>query len=222
MAAAGAPVALFDIQEEKLERVAQKIKDRGGAVSTHIVDVSNSEEVGKAVESILEEQGKIDCLINNAGIVRDTLLMRMSEEDWDLVLKVNLSGVFTVTKAVVRSMVSNRYGRIVNISSVVGLMGNPGQANYSASKAGVIGFTKTLAREVSARGITVNAVAPGYIDTPMTRKLPESVKNAFLELIPMKRLGQPDEVAHVVKFLLSEEAAYITGQVISVNGGLYM
>jgi len=148
--------------------------------------------------------------------------MRMKEEEWDAVLAVNLKGVFNVSKAVIRHMISNRYGRIVNISSVVGLMGNPGQTNYASSKAGVIGFTKALAREVAARGITVNAIAPGYIATLMTESLSESVKNIFMDLIPMKRFGTPEEVAYVVKFLLSDEAAYITGQVINLNGGLYM
>jgi 3-oxoacyl-[acyl-carrier protein] reductase len=171
---------------------------------------------------VVQSSKKIDYLVNNAGITRDNLLMRMKEEEWDSVLKVNLTGVFNFSKAVIRSMINNRYGRIVNISSIVGLMGNVGQCNYSASKAGVIGFTKSLAREVASRGITVNAVAPGYIATPMTESLPESVKEKFREWIPVKRFGTPEEITHAVKFLLSDEAAYITGQVINVNGGMLM
>jgi len=173
-------------------------------------------------EKVVQDHKKIDYLVNNAGITRDNLLMRMKEEEWDSVLSVNLKGVFNFSKAVIRNMIGNRYGRIVNISSVVGLMGNAGQSNYAASKAGVLGFTKSLAREVAARGITVNAVAPGYIATPMTENLPDTVKNIFIELIPVKRFGTPDEIAHVVKFLLSDDAAYITGQVINVNGGMVM
>lgn len=164
----------------------------------------------------------IDHLVNNAGITRDNLLMRMSEEEWDLVFQVNLKGVFNCCKAVIRAMMSRRQGRIVNIASVVGLMGNLGQTNYAASKAGVIGFTKSLAREVAARNITVNAVAPGYILTPMTEILSEQTKHMFLNLIPLKKFGRPEDVAKAVRFLLSEDAAYITGQVLNVNGGMYM
>jgi 3-oxoacyl-[acyl-carrier protein] reductase len=217
-----AKVILVDVQAEKLEEVAERIKQEKGKVSFYKADVSDLEQVQKTVEEILQNHRKIDHLVNNAGINRDNLLLRMKEEDWNAVLAVNLKGIFNVSKAVIRQMMSNRYGRIVNISSVVGLMGNPGQTNYAASKAGVIGFTKALAREVASRGITVNAVAPGYIDTPMTEKLPESVKKTFIDLIPKKRFGTPEEVAQAVKFLLSDEAAYITGQVINVNGGMYM
>lgn len=217
-----AKVILVDVQAEKLEEVAERIKQENGKVSFYKADVSDLEQVQKTVEEILQNHRKIDHLVNNAGINRDNLLLRMKEEDWNAVLAVNLKGIFNLSKAVIRQMMSNRYGRIVNISSVVGLMGNPGQTNYAASKAGVIGFTKALAREVASRGITVNAVAPGYIDTPMTEKLPESVKKTFIDLIPKKRFGTPEEVAQAVKFLLSDEAAYITGQVINVNGGMYM
>ncbi len=176
----------------------------------------------EVVETILRDHKKIDHLVNNAGITRDSLLLRMKEEDWDAVLAVNLKGVFNFSKAVIRSMLNSRYGRIVNISSVVGQMGNPGQANYAASKAGVVAFARSLAREVASRGITVNCVAPGYIATAMTDRLPEDVKKAFIDIIPMRRFGGPEDVAHAVKFLLSDEAAYITGQVIQVNGGMYM
>lgn len=222
LARCGAGVILVDIQEEKLKEVADRIKQEKGKASFYKADVSKLEHVQKTVEEILQNHPQIDHLVNNAGITRDNLLLRMKEEEWNAVLAVNLNGIFNLSKAVIRHMMSNRYGRIVNISSVVGLMGNPGQTNYAASKAGVIGFTKALAREVASRGITVNAVAPGYIATPMTEKLPEPIKKTFIDLIPIKRFGTPEEVAQTVKFLLSDEAAYITGQVINVNGGIYM
>jgi len=218
----GAEVILVDIQEEKLEDVANKIMDNKGKASFFCADVSRMDQVKEVADKIIQGHQKVDHLVNNAGITRDNLLMRMDEEEWDAVLAVNLKGVFNFSKALIRNMIGNRYGRIVNISSVVGLMGNPGQCNYSASKAGVIGFTKSLAREVASRSITVNAVAPGYVVTPMTESLPESVKGTFIDLIPVKRFGTVEEIAHVVKFLLSDEASYITGQVISVNGGLFM
>jgi 3-oxoacyl-[acyl-carrier protein] reductase len=219
---AGAEVFLVDIQKEKLEELAQRIKKNGGNAFAYCVDVTRMDQVIGAVDSIVKRQKKIDHLVNNAGITRDNLLMRMSEGEWDAVLAVNLKGVFNFSKAIIRNMISNRYGRIVNISSVVGLMGNAGQCNYSASKAGVIGFTKSLAREVASRGITVNAVAPGFIATSMTERLPEEVKKTYIDLIPMKRFGTAEEVAHLVKFLLSDDAAYITGQVIGTNGGMFM
>jgi len=222
LAANGAEVVLVDIQEDKLEEVRDMIKQEGGSAAVYRGDVTNSGQIQELVEKIIQNHKKVDHLVNNAGITRDTLFMRMKEEEWDAVLTVNLKGVFNVTKALIRHMIANRYGRIVNISSVVGLMGNVGQTNYAASKAGVIGFTKALAREVASRGITVNAIAPGYVSTPMTDDLPESVKKAFLDLIPMRRFALPEEIAHTVKFLLSDEAAYITGQVINVNGGMYM
>jgi len=221
LAAENLAVALVDIQEEKLRDVASRIVAAGGKGFAYPADVSRFDEAAAVVESVIREQGSLDYLVNNAGITRDNLLMRMREEEWDSVLGVNLKGVFNFSRAAIRSMVSRRFGRIVNISSVVGMMGNPGQVNYAASKAGVIGFSKSLAREVAARGITVNCVAPGYIATAMTEVLPEEVKKAFLELIPMKRMGTPDDVAQAVKFLLSDQAAYITGQVIHVNGGMY-
>jgi len=218
----GAGIILVDIQKEKLEEVAQKIVEKNGQAEVFCADVSRTDQAMDVAEKVVKNHKRIDHLVNNAGITRDNLLMRMKEEEWDAVLAVNLKGVFNFSKAVIRHMIGNRYGRIVNISSVVGLMGNVGQANYAASKAGVLGFTKSLAREVAARGITVNAVAPGYIDTPMTENLPDTVKKIFIELIPMKRFGAPDEIAHTVKFLLSDEAAYITGQVVNVNGGMVM
>jgi 3-oxoacyl-[acyl-carrier protein] reductase len=218
----GAKVILVDIQKQKLEEVARRIKERNGKAFVYETDVSDSEQVKKTLESVIEEHGDLHHLVNNAGVTRDNLLMRMKEDEWDTVLEVNLKGVFNFSQALIRHMIRNRYGRIVNVSSVVGLMGNAGQTNYSASKAGVIGFTKSLAREVASRGITVNAVAPGFIETSMTMNLPEATKKLFLGAIPLGRFGTPQEVAQTVRFLLSEEAAYITGQVININGGMYM
>ncbi|MDD8020252.1 MAG: 3-oxoacyl-[acyl-carrier-protein] reductase [Acidobacteriota bacterium] len=218
----GATVVLVDIQKEKLDEVAGRFQAEGIKAQPVMADVTNLHQVEAVVESAIKEFGRIDHLINNAGITRDSLLLRMKEEDWDLVLAVNLKGAFNFCRSVVKHMVTARSGRIVSISSVVGLMGNFGQANYAASKAGLIGFSKSLAREVAARGITVNCVAPGYVATPMTEKLSEEVKKAFLEIIPMKRFGLPEEIAKAVKFLCSDGAAYITGQVIGVNGGMYM
>jgi len=221
LAKEGPLVFLADIQREKLEAVAERIVRNGGRASVHTADVSRFDQAADVVEGIVRENKRLDYLVNNAGITRDNYLMRMREEEWDAVLAVNLKGVFNFSRAAVRPMISNRFGRIVNISSVVGVMGNAGQANYSASKAGVIGLSKSLAREVAGREITVNCVAPGYIKTAMTEGLPEAVKQAFLEMIPMKRMGTPEDVAQAVKFLLSDQAAYITGQVIHVNGGMY-
>ena len=222
LAGEGARVILVDIQKDKLEAVAGRIRESGGKAACHEADVSRLEDATRVVEAVLRDFGRIDHLVNNAGITRDNLLLRMKEEEWDAVIGVNLKGCWNFSKAVIKSMVTGRYGRIVNIASVVGLVGNPGQANYAASKAGVMGFSRALAREVASRGITVNCVAPGYIATAMTDKLSEEVKKAFMDSIPLKRFGLPNEVAFAVKFLLSEEAAYITGQVINVNGGMYM
>ena len=222
LAEEGAAVVLVDVQRDKLEAVARSIAEGGGRAETHTADVSDTDQAQRVADAVLAAHGRIDHLVNNAGITRDSLLMRMKEEDWDAVLRVNLKGVFNFSKAVVRSMIGAKYGRIVNIASVVGIMGNVGQANYAASKAGAIAFARSLAREVAARGITVNCVAPGYIMTAMTENLPEDIKKAFLEFIPMKKFGLPKDVASAVKFLLSEDASYITGQVISVNGGMYM
>lgn len=221
-AAEGAVVVLVDIQKEKLEAVAASIKAAGGRASVREANVAAFAQAEAAAASVVQEFGKIDHLINNAGITRDNLLLRMKEEEWDAVVAVNLKGIFNFTKAVLRGMLSARSGRIVSLSSVAGAMGNPGQTNYAATKAGVVGFTKSLAREVGSRGVTVNAVAPGYISTPMTLGLPETVKQSFLALIPLQRFGEPADVAKAVRFLCSDDAAYITGQVIHVNGGLYM
>jgi 3-oxoacyl-[acyl-carrier protein] reductase len=222
LAKRNAQILLVDIQKEKLENVADEIHGMHADAAAYEADVSRMEQVADMLKQMISRHGPIHGLVNNAGITRDGLLMRMKEEDWDAVLNVNLKGVFNLSKALIRHLAGNRYGRIVNVSSVVGQMGNAGQTNYSASKAGVIGFTKSLAREVAARGITVNAVAPGYIATDMTKSLPDSVKNDFIQHIPMKRFGRPEEVATVIRFLLSDEAAYVTGQVIGINGGMYM
>ena len=218
----GATTVLGDIQKAKLEAVAAKIAALGGKAAVREADVSKLDQATATVESVLAEFKKIDHLVNNAGITRDNLLMRMKEDEWDAVMAVNLKGVFNFCKAAVRSMLGARGGRIVNLASVVGQMGNAGQTNYAAAKAGLIGFTKSLAREVASRGITVTAVAPGYIATPMTANLPEPVKKMFLDIIPLQRFGTPDEVASAVKFLCSDEAGYITGHVLQLNGGMYM
>ena len=222
LAGEGAEVVLVDIQKEKLEAVACSIVESGGRAEAREVDVGDTAAVERTVAAVASAHGRIDHLVNNAGITRDSLLMRMKEEDWDAVLRVNLKGTFNFSRAVLRPMIAARYGRIVNIASVAGLMGNAGQANYAASKAGVIAIARSLAREVGSRGITVNAVAPGFITTAMTDALPEDVRKAYLELIPLKKFGLPKDVANAVRFLLSDEGAYITGQVVSVNGGMYM
>jgi len=222
LAAAGATVVLVDVQRDKLEAVAGAIAAAGGRADVQVADVGDAARAQEIADAAVAAHGRIDHLVNNAGITRDALLVRMREEDWDAVLRVNLKGTFNFSRAVARTMIGARSGRIVSIASVVGLMGNAGQANYAASKAGVIAFTKSLAREVAARGVTVNAVAPGYVATAMTERLPEEVKKAFLEVIPMKRFGLPKDVVSAVRFLLSEDASYITGQVIGVNGGMYM
>jgi 3-oxoacyl-[acyl-carrier protein] reductase len=222
LAQKGADIVISDINLEKAEEMAKEIEALGRKAMAIKVDVANTNDVERMVEAILERFGQIDILVNNAGIARDKLILRMTEEDWDSVLNVNLRGTFNCTKAVIKHMSKQRKGKIVNIASVVGEMGNVGQANYSASKAGVIGFTKTIAREFAQRGINVNAIAPGYIETPMTEALTEKVKEGLRRMIPMERLGRPEDVAQAVLFLVSEASSYITGQVLNVNGGIYM
>lgn len=206
-----------------LKNTANEITKNGGPTpALFSVDITHSEKIKKTIAEVAKQLGRIDILVNNAGITRDTLLLRMKEADWDAVLAVNLKSVFNCTQAAVRFMTKQRYGRIVNIASVVGAMGNAGQANYAASKAGIMGFTKSVAREVAGRNVTVNAVAPGFIETEMTAKLSDKVREAFLVQIPLGRAGQPEDVAQLVKFLVSEDASYITGQIIHLNGGMYM
>jgi len=218
----GASIVISDVNAATAKEVAAEIEAKNGKSIAIPVNVTVAADVSKLVEQTLSSFGHIDILVNNAGITRDGLLMRMSESDWDLVLNINLKGAFICTQAVLRHMIRQRWGRIVNIASVVGLTGNAGQANYAASKAGLIGLAKTTAREVASRGITVNAVAPGFIDTGMTQKLGENVKQEFLKQIPLGFFGLPKDVAYAVAFLVSEEARYITGQVINVNGGMAM
>ena len=215
----GARVAICDVNPEAGEAA---VKALGPEASFEKVDVADSASVSNWVDGVFEKYGQIDVLVNNAGITRDSLIMRMKEADWDAVISVNLKSAFNCIKAVSRIMVKQRSGRIINLASVVGVMGNPGQANYVASKAGMIGLTKTVAKELGARGITVNAVAPGFIETDMTAVLSEKVKEAMLSMIPMQRAGIPQDVADAICFLASDQAAYITGQVIHVTGGMYM
>lgn len=207
---------------EAAEGVAASLAVQGVRALGVRIDVSNSGEVTKAFDEILEKFGRIDILINNAGITKDGLLMRMKEEAWDSVMDTNLKGVFLCTREAIKYMTRQRYGRIVNITSVAAFMGNPGQANYSAAKAGMMGFTKTVAREYAGRGITVNAVAPGFIETAMTDVLPENIKEEMKRIIPLGRFGTVDDIANAVAFLASPDSGYITGQVIHVNGGMYM
>jgi len=212
----------YDPDESSSDDILNTLAQQGIEAESHRVDVSSYQDVQALFKEILSRFGKVDVLINNAGITRDSLLMRMSEDDWDNVIRVNLKSVFNCTQIVIRSMLKQRAGSIINISSVVGQIGNPGQSNYSASKAGIIGFTKSVAREVSGRGITVNAVAPGFIDTEMTASLPDRAKNSFLQQIPLGRIGKPEDVAEAVYWLSSDAANYITGQTIHVNGGMLM
>jgi 3-oxoacyl-[acyl-carrier protein] reductase len=221
LAREGAEVAVSDVNEEGAEAAAREIAGAGGRTWALAGDVSSFDEAREMVEKVREEAGRIDILINNAGITRDSLLLRMKEEAWDSVIAVNLKGAFNFCKAALPVMVKQRWGRIVNMSSVVGAMGNAGQVNYAASKAGVIGLTKSLAREVASRGVTVNAVAPGFIDTAMTQALSEKVRDALLVQIPAGKLGGVEDVVAATLFLASPMAGYITGQVLHVNGGMY-
>jgi len=218
----GCRIAIPDIDIESAESVAGEIEQSGGEAEALKTDVSNSTEVEEMIGKVIEKYGRIDILVNNAGITRDNLLMRMSEEEWDIVLKINLKSAFLCTKHVIRPMMKQRSGKIVNISSVVGVMGNAGQVNYASSKAGLIGLTKSAAKEVASRNVQVNAVAPGYIETEMTVNLPEEIKAGYLINIPSKRPGSPEDVARVVSFLVSSDSDYVTGQVIHVDGGLLM
>jgi len=220
LAADGADLALCDVQAEWLEETAAKARELGRRVETYAMDVADEAAVAAAVAGVLADFGRIDVLVNNAGITRDTLLIRMSAADWDAVLDINLKGAFLVTKAVAKPMMKQRAGAIVNIASVVGIMGNAGQANYTASKAGLIALTKTSAKELGARGIRVNAVAPGFIRTAMTDKLSEPAKEAMLRNVPLGRPGEPEDVARAVAFLAGGEAAYVTGQTLAVCGGM--
>jgi 3-oxoacyl-[acyl-carrier protein] reductase len=218
----GADVAVADLDAGRSQETVAAVEKLGRRALNVKVNVAEWTNAKAMAEQVVKEWGKIDILVNNAGITRDGLLLRMKEEDWNLVLQVNLNGTFHCTKAVLQSMTKQRYGRIINIASIVGVMGNVGQANYAASKAAVIGFTKTVAREYASRAVTVNAVAPGFIDTAMTQGLSPDVKEVLQKQIPLGRLGQPEDIAAAVRFLASDEAAYVTGQVLHVNGGMLM
>src|SRR5512143_896148 len=222
LAADGADVAICDVNLEAAQQTAGEIEAKGRKSLALKANVASSADVTAMIEQVVEKFGRIDILVNNAGITRDGLLLRMKDEDWDLVLSINLKGSFLCTKAALKYMSKQRGGTIINIASIVGAMGNAGQANYVASKAGLIGLTKTIAREYANRGITANAVAPGFIDTAMTQALPENVRQELAKQIPMGKLGTPEDVANAVRFLASPWASYITGQVIHVNGGMYM
>ncbi|GAB4530471.1 MAG: 3-oxoacyl-[acyl-carrier-protein] reductase [Anaerolineae bacterium] len=223
LASQGANVVVADLQEEKAQTVAQEITASTGRRAIAVkVDVANSDSAKAMIDRAVDEFGRVDILVNNAGTTRDNLIMRMSEADWDLILNINLKGAFNCSKAVVRPMMKQRYGRIINISSVSGLAGQAGQANYSASKAGLIGLTKALAKELGARNITVNAVAPGFIETELTANLPQELKDWGIQMTPLGRFGQPEDVARAVVFLASDAASFITGHVLSVDGGMVM
>jgi len=222
LARAGAKVALCARNVEKLEEVAKEIAANGGESEPFKVDVANEEEIKTGVKATLARFGKIDILVNNAGITRDQLVMRMKRSDWDEVINTNLTGPFLLVQAVIGSMLKRRWGRIINITSIFGQIGQAGQANYASSKAGLIGLTMAVAREVASRNITVNAVAPGWIETAMTTGLSDELKEAMRKSVPLGRTGSDLDVAHAVKFLASEEAGYITGEVLKVNGGILM
>ena len=222
LAEAGADIVVADLDPTRSKETVAAVEKAGRKALNIKVNVADANDTKAMAEQILKDWGKIDILVNNAGITRDGLLLRMKEEDWNVVLQVNLNGTFHCTKAVLQPMTKQRYGRIVNIASIVGAMGNVGQANYAASKAAVIGFTKTVAREYASRNVTVNAVAPGFIDTAMTQGLAAEVKEALQKQIPLARLGTPADIANAVRFLVSEDASYITGHVLHVNGGMLM
>jgi 3-oxoacyl-[acyl-carrier protein] reductase len=222
LAEAGADIVIGSRNIEKLNRVVSEIQNIGRKALAVRLDVCDHVQVHRTFEDVVHQLERIDILVNNAGITRDALLLRLKKEDWDSVLQTNLTGAFLCSQEAIKVMIKQRYGRIINISSVVGLSGNAGQVNYAASKAGIIGLTKSLALEVASRNITVNAVAPGFIETAMTQNLPESVRLKLTEKIPLGRIGDDHEVAFGVRFLASDEASYITGHVLNINGGLYM
>lgn len=218
-AKSGANVICVARSESKIKKLCLDITDKGGLAHAIACDVGDGDAFGNTIKSITDEYGKLDILINNAGITRDALLMRMNDTQWDEVIQTNLKGAFHGMKSAIRPMMKNKYGRIINITSIVGLTGNPGQANYAASKAGLIGMTQSIAKEVGSRGITVNCIAPGWIDTEMTVDLPENSKKDLLDRIPIGKIGKPEDIAHAAVFLASDEASYITGQTITVDGG---
>ena len=222
LASQGATVALAARNEEKLRAVAQEIANAGGKAEVFVLDISNEASIKETAKAVIAKLGRIDILVNNAGITRDMLLLRMKRADWDDVISTNLTGTFLLTQAVLSSMMKSRWGRIISISSVVGETGQAGQANYAASKAGLIGFTKSVAREMASRNVTANVVAPGMIETAMTAVLDEKQKAAMLQIIPLGRPGTEQDVANAVAFLASEKASYITGNTLDVNGGMYM
>ena len=218
----GADIVVADVNLEIAQKTASEIEGLGRKAMALEMDVTNYDLVEEGVNKILDKMGKVDILVNNAGITKDNLVLRMSQADWDAVINVNLKGTFNCIKAVSRPMVKQRSGRIISIASIIGLMGNPGQANYAASKAGIIALTKTVAKELASRNINANAVAPGFIQTEMTAKLPEEIKKKMLEAIPLGKLGTPEDVANVCLFLASQESSYITGQTITIDGGMVM
>ena len=222
LASQGAYVVLASRSQAEVEAAAQEIREKGGEALAVQMDVGQIDQIRGALSSIKDKVEKVDILINNAGIARDNLLLRMKDEEWDQVLRTNLDGLFYVTREVVTGMVRQRYGRVINITSVVAQMGNPGQVNYVSSKAGIIGFTKALAREVASRNITVNAIAPGFIETDMTTEMGQKMKDELRGSIPLKRIGSVEDVAYGVLFLAAKEAGYVTGHVLNINGGMYM
>ena len=219
MSESGASIVCVARSKQKIEELSSEIENKGGRAIPIACDIGDGDAFSNTIKSVVDQFGKLDILINNAGITRDALLMRMNESQWDEVIQTNLKGAFFGMKAAIRPMMKNKFGRIINITSIVGLTGNPGQANYAASKAGLIGMTQSIAKEVGSRGITVNCIAPGWIDTEMTEELPEDSKRDLLDRIPIGKIGKPENIAHAAVFLASDEASYITGETITVDGG---